>query len=98
MYLSVLVVQFQNGHKCFLRNLYVSNLTHTFFTFFLFLEKFTLTGNISTITFGSYVFSQGFDGFTSDDFSTNRSLNRNVELLSWNWFTQFLGNFLSELI
>ena len=40
---NLLFVQFENSHECFLRNLNGTQLTHTFFTFLLFFQKFLLT-------------------------------------------------------
>src|SRR5690606_29141665 len=53
----ILIIQLQYRHKCGLRNLYPTDLLHLFLTFFLFFKKFTLTGNIATITFCGNVFS-----------------------------------------
>ncbi len=52
-----LIVQFQHRHKCGLRNLYSTDLLHFLFPLFLFLQQFTLTGNISTVAFCGNVFS-----------------------------------------
>ena len=65
------IIQFQNTHKRFLRDLYISDLTHTFFTFFLFLQKFSLSGNIATVTFCQYVFAHRTNSLTRNDFSTD---------------------------
>lgn len=40
---NLFVVQFQYAHECLLRNLYITDLAHTLFTFLLFFQKFSLT-------------------------------------------------------
>ncbi len=80
----LLIVQFQNSHKCFLWNFNISNLTHTFFTFFLFfLTVLNVSREISSsITFCCNVFSlfNALMIFTCNYFRANSGLNRDIKL------------------
>ena len=71
MAFGLLLVQFQYAHEGLLRDLHVTYLTHTFLTFLLFLKKFLLTSDITAVTFCKYVFTNGLNSLTGDDFSAN---------------------------
>jgi len=64
VYNANLVPQFQHCQKCTLRNFYIAYLTHPFFSFFLFFEKFPFPGNVSTVTFGGNILTNSFNSFT----------------------------------
>jgi outer membrane protein OmpA-like peptidoglycan-associated protein len=63
------LIQFENGHKGFLRNFHITYLTHSFLTFLLFLQEFALTADIPAVTFGKYILPHGFHRFTGNYFS-----------------------------
>ena len=57
---SLIVIQFQHTHKCFLWNFHISHLAHPLLSFLLFLQKFLLPRNIAAVTFCQHIFSQRF--------------------------------------
>ena len=54
-----LIIKLQHSKKCFLRHFHISDLAHSFLTFFLFFQQFTFTADITTITFGGNIFTHG---------------------------------------
>ena len=78
-FVMLFIIQFQNTHEGFLRDLYITNLTHSLLTFLLFFKKLLLTGNITAVTFRKYVFANSFYGFTSDNLASDGCLNWNLE-------------------
>ena len=56
-------IQFEHSQKGFLRNFNISDLSHPFLAFFLFLQEFTLTRDIAPVAFGSHIFSDSFYSF-----------------------------------
>src|SRR3712207_5074894 len=81
--LSLLFIQFQYIHKCIIWNFYISNLTHSFFPLFLFLQKFFLSCDITAIAFRKHILSECLHRLPGDDFGADRCLNRDIEELSW---------------
>ena len=80
----MLFIQFKNGHKCLLRDLYIAYLAHSLFPFLLFFQQLSLSRNISPITFGGYILTQCFYGLPGNNFSADGGLYRNIKLLPWN--------------
>src|SRR6476469_1435183 len=76
------LIQLQHGKKCFLRHFYISNLPHALLTFFLFLEQFSFTADVTTITFCSNIFTHRADVFACNNFCTDRCLYCDLELLA----------------
>src|SRR5687768_7991638 len=93
-----LIVEFQYRQESFLRNFYVSDLAHTFLTFFLLLEQLTLTADITAITFCSNIFTHRADVFTRYYFSANSSLYSYLELLPWKQLLQFFAKLSAEFV
>ena len=77
--IPLFLVQLQDAHKCLLRNLYVSDLTHTFLSFLLLLQKFSLSGNIAAVAFCQNVLPHCLDRLAGNDLSTNRRLDWNLK-------------------
>ena len=77
------LVNFKNGHKSFLRYFNISHLTHTLLTLLLLFQQFTLTRNITTITFRQHVFPDSADIFSGHDLLTNGRLYGDLEHLTW---------------
>ena len=71
-----------------MRNLHIANLFHSLLTAFLLLQQFSFATYVTAIALGQHIFTDLFDRFACNDFRTDSSLNRNVELLSWNQFLQ----------
>ena len=67
--MSILAVDFQNAHKRFARHGHAAHLTHTFFAFLLFFQKFFLSCDVAAVALCKDVFPDGFDGFPCDDFA-----------------------------
>src|SRR5690606_3725418 len=80
---KLLIIQFKNRHKRFLRNFYISYLAHAFLSFFLFFQQFSLPRNITPVTFCRNIFSKGFNGFARDYFCADGRLDWNIKLLPW---------------
>ena len=66
------------------RDFYVSNSLHSLFSFFLFLEEFSFSTYISTITFCKDIFFDCRNIFTSNNFVPKSSLKRNGKQVFWN--------------
>ncbi len=77
----IIFVQFQDSHKCLLRDIYRTDGFHPFFTFGLLFEEFLFPRNITTITFSEDIFAEGGDVFTGDDFVADRQPNKIAILL-----------------
>ena len=96
--ISLFVIQLQYTHKCFLRNLYITNLTHTLLSFFLFFKKLSLTADITTVTFCKHIFSHCSYSLTGNNLPTNSRLNRDFKELSWDLFFKLLAHLSSTFI
>ena len=77
-----LIAQFQNGHKCLLRYLYVAYLAHSFLAFLLLLQQFALAAYVASVALGGYVFAQGTYAFSGYYFGADGGLYHNLELLA----------------
>ena len=93
-----LLVELENSHECFLWNFNRTKLTHTAFTFLLFLQQFLLTGDVTTVTFCQDVFTKGFDICTGNNFLTDSRLDRHFELLTWNDFLKLINPYRQLLL
>ena len=72
----------QRRDERFLRHLDATNHLHTLLTFLLLLEQLALTADVTAVALSKNVFSDGTNGFASDDAGANGGLNRNLELLA----------------
>src|SRR4030088_722335 len=90
------IIQFQHCQERFLRHFHITNLAHAFLAFFLFLQQFSFTADITTVTFGGNIFAHGADGFPGYYFCANTCLYSNLELLAWYQFFQFLTKLPSK--
>ena len=76
-------IQLQYSQKSFLWHFYITYLSHSLFTFFLFFQQFSLTADITAITFCGNIFAHGADIFTGYNLGSYSGLYRNLELLAW---------------
>jgi hypothetical protein len=79
-----LVIKLQYCQEGILGNFYAADLLHAFFACLLFFQQFPFTRDITTITFGSDIFTQGPNRFTSNNFLAYGSLNGHLKLLAGN--------------
>ena len=93
----LLLIKFQYTHKCLLWDFYISKLAHPLFTFFLFFKKFSLSGNITTVTFGKYIFSHCPYCLSCYYFSSDCRLYRDFKKLSRYLIFKFLTHLSSTL-
>src|SRR4030042_1654084 len=84
----VLFFCIKNAHKGLLRDLNAADTLHSLFAFFLPFEDFHLAGNISTVEFCCYIFPEGLDAFARDYFSADSGLQRYLELMARNCFSE----------
>src|SRR5436190_23392858 len=82
---------FQNFDEGFLRNVYVADGFHPFLAFLLLLEKLALARHVAAVAFGGDILAEGADRFGRDDFSADRSLDLDLELLPRDDFLQLLS-------
>src|ERR1700704_6188965 len=80
------LLRFQHLNKGFLRNIDASDALHPLFSFLLFFQQLALSRNITAVTFCRHVFAQRRNAFTRDDFTADRSLNRDLIKLARNYF------------
>src|SRR5215210_7765000 len=80
-YVSTLLflIQFQDRHKCVLRDFHIPNHLQTFLALLLFLEQFLLAGNIAAITFRQHILARGLDVGARDHASARGGLNSHIE-------------------
>src|SRR4051812_38510134 len=79
--LLIIIPRFQNGQKCFLRNVDAADRFHAALAFFLLFEQFALPRDVAAVAFGGHVLAQGRDRFASDDPAADRGLDRDFELM-----------------
>src|SRR5688572_5461285 len=77
--------------ESFLRDLDAAEGFHAFLTFFLFLEQFALTRDVTAVALRGNVFAHRADCFARDDLATDGGLNGHTELLLGNDLLQFRG-------
>ena len=92
------LIQFKHGKECLLRHFHITDLLHTFFSFFLLLKQLTFTADITSVTFCRNVFTHRFDRFTSYNLSTDSGLNSYFKLLSRNEFFQLLTHPTPQIV
>ena len=46
------LLHLEDGHKCFLRNVYIPQILHALLAFLLLFQKFAFSGDISAVTLG----------------------------------------------
>ena len=73
-------------------------MSHTLFALLLFLKKFSLTGDITSITLGCHVFADSLYCFPGNDFGSYGCLDGYVELLARDEFLEFLADFPAEIV
>lgn len=69
-----------------------ADLHHALFAGFLFFEEFSFSRDVAAVAFGEDVFSDGIDGFASDDFSADGALDGDFELLASERFAESFAN------
>ena len=62
--------------------MYIANLFHALLTLLLFFKQFALTADITSVALGSNVFANLLNGFASDNFGSDGSLNSYIKLLT----------------
>src|SRR5689334_14785241 len=80
---------FQHFNESLLRNVDGAERLHALLAFLLFLEQLPFARDITAITFGGHIFSKCTDGFTRNNLSANRGLDRHLILLMRNNLFQF---------
>src|SRR5439155_24693930 len=70
--------------KRLLRNSDFSDAFHPFLSFFLFLQQFPLSSDIAAVAFCGYVFSQGRNVLSRDNFAADGGLYCHLIKLAWN--------------
>ena len=78
------LIQFQYSQKRFLWNLNCTDLFHSFLSLFLFFKQLTFTGDIATITFGRYIFTNRLYRFAGNNLGSDSRLDSDIELLPRN--------------
>ena len=90
------MLQFKHSHESRLRYFYIAHLAHTFLTFLLFFQQFTLTRNITTVTLRSYVFTYSTNVFAGNYLRSDSSLYGNLKLLAGDKLFKLLADFPSK--
>src|SRR3569833_2711651 len=97
-YLTSKLIKFQHRHKRRLRYLHVAYLAHAFLTFLLLIEQLAFTRNITAVTFGRHVLTQGLHRFTGDDLGADGCQYDDLELLTRQQLFQLLANLFTKNI
>ena len=79
-----------------MRNLYLTELAHLLFTFFLFFQQLTLPADVTTVTFGGNVLPQCGNRLPGNDLRPDGGLNGNGKLLTWQQFLKALTDLTSK--
>src|SRR6202789_2050884 len=82
----LLFADLENRQECLLGNVDFADPLHALFAFFLFLQQFALSADVSAVTLGDDVFADGGNSLPGDDLRADGSLNRHLEHLPWNQF------------
>ena len=85
-FFRLLIIQLQNSHKGFLRDLDISDLPHTLLSFFLFFKKLFLTGDVTAVAFCKEVLTHCFDRLSGNDLLSDRCLDRDLKELTRDLF------------
>ena len=79
-----MLVQLEDGHEGTLRNFDCADLAHALLSLLLLLEEFSLTRDVTSVTLRSNVLSHSLHSLAGDDFCSDCSLDRDIELLTRN--------------
>lgn len=80
---------FEDCHEGALRDVHLADFLHLLLALFLLFPKLPLSRDVAAIAFCGDVLRNGADGFTPDDLSADRSLDRDFEELLGNHFLEF---------
>ena len=86
------VSSLENFHEGRLRDVDFADLLHPLLTFFLLFPQFSFTGDVAAVAFCSDVLGDGADGFACDDFTADRCLDGDFELLHRDDFDEFFAD------
>src|SRR3979490_966014 len=78
----------QHGEKGFLRNVHATHALHALFSFFLLLQEFSFAENTPAVTLGDHVLAYRRDGLARDDAAADGGLDRDLEHLARNQFSE----------
>ena len=92
------IIQFQYGHKCFLRYLDISNLPHALFALFLFLKELLLTRDVTAIALGKDILSHCLDRLPCNHLAADCRLYRYLKKVSWYFILELLAHLPSPVI
>src|SRR5438552_2887112 len=90
--MNQLLVELQCGDKRFLGNLHAADLLHALLPLLLPLEQLPLPRDVAAVALGDDVLALRLDRLAGDDASTDGSLDRHVEELTWDQLPQLLGH------
>ena len=91
-------IQLQHAHECLLRDLYIADLAHTFFTFLLFFQKLSLTGDITAIAFGQYILAHCLDRLSGNYLAADGCLNRDFKQVARDFIFKLLAHLSAPLV
>src|SRR5699024_2936234 len=74
------------------------DLAHPLLSFLLFFQQLSLTGNITAVTLGKYIFPQRLYCLSGNDLASDCRLNRNLKKLSWDFFFQLFAHLSASVI
>src|SRR3954470_22966147 len=84
----IFMLGFKHFDKGFLWNIDRAEGFHALLAFLLFLKELSLSGDVTTVAFGSNVLAHGADGFTGNNLPANGGLNGDLILLGGNDFLE----------
>src|SRR6188474_983920 len=85
------LVHAEHREERFLRDLHRPDPLHPLLSLFLLLEQLPLPGDIATVALGKDVLAHRSDGFTGDDVTADRRLDRDLEHLARDQLLEALG-------
>lgn len=91
-------IQFEHCHEGTLRNFHLTYLAHTLLTLLLFFQQLPLSGDVTSVALGGYVFTDLAHCLSGNDLCTYGSLDCNVKLLAGDEFLELFADFSAELI
>src|SRR6476659_10000737 len=77
-----LLVEAEDGHEGFLRDVHVADALHALLAFGLLLEELALSADVAAVAFREDVLAHRADGLARDDAPADRRLHRDVEHLA----------------
>ena len=92
------LVKFQDCHESALRYFDRTDLAHPLLTLLLLLEELSLTADITTVTLRGHILSDSLHSLAGDDLCSDRSLDRDVELLTRDELLVLLTHLSAEVI